>query len=419
MHEPALARRFLEVRRFSERLCEPLEIEDYVVQSMPDASPLKWHLAHTTWFFETFVLACAERAFRPHDARWGSLHNSYYEALGARHPRARRGLLTRPTVREVRAYRAAVDARVAMVLGNDDAVSTRVLELLELGLHHEQQHQELMLTDLQHALFENPLRPAVFAPPHVAPRALHPPKTNSWIEHEGALRTIGHGDSGFAFDNEGPEHTVYLEPFAVASELVTAGEYTAFIEDDGYARPELWLSDGWAAAQAGQWRAPLYWERRDETWIRHSLHGELAVDPAAPVCHISFYEADAYARWKNARLPTEAEWEVAAARTSGDGQFVDSGSFVPLAREGSTPSLMGSVWTWTASAYAPYPGFLPAAGAVGEYNGKFMVNQIVLRGGSCCSSRSHIRATYRNFFPPPARWQVSGIRLARRLGSSG
>jgi ergothioneine biosynthesis protein EgtB len=404
-----LADRLVEARAFTERLCAPLETEDYVVQSMPDASPAKWHLAHTTWFFETFVLAPHRPAFRPYREAWGALFNSYYVAVGPRHARPERGLLSRPTVREVFAYRAAVDGQVQELLRSPEGERPGLAEMAELGLHHEQQHQELLLTDLQHALSRNPLEPAYAPPPARAPPT---PPPLAWHDRAGGLVVVGHQGPGFAFDNEGPPHQVFLEPFAIASRPVTAGEYADFVADGGYDRPELWLSDGFAAAAQGGWRAPLYWERRDGAWTRFSLHGRIPVDPGAPVTGVGFYEADAYARWAGARLPTEAEWEVVAGASPLEGQFVEDGALVALAT-GTEAPFFGGAWAWTASPYVPYPGFRPAPGAVGEYNGKFMVNQLVLRGGSCLSPRSHLRATYRNFFPPHARWQVTGIRLAR------
>jgi len=403
-----LARRLAEVRLFTERLCEPLAIEDQVVQSMPDASPVKWHLGHTTWFFETFVLSPHRPGRRPWREGWGVLFNSYYVAAGPRHPRPERGLLTRPTVAEVAAWRAAVDEEMQAFLLSAEAERPGVRELVELGIHHEQQHQELILTDLLHAFSRNPLHP-VYRPGAPPPSAGVPMR---WREHPGGLVAIGHAGPGFAFDNEGPAHRVHLEPFALASRHVSAGEYADFVADGGYDRPELWLSDGWAAAQAGGWRAPLYWERGDGSWTRFTLRGELPVDRAAPVTHVSYYEADAYARWAGARLPTEPEWESVAREAPVEGQFVEDGALVATA-DGGGAAPFGAAWVWTASPYVAYPGFRPAPGAVGEYNGKFMVNQMVLRGGSCLSSRTHLRATYRNFFPPHARWQMTGIRLAR------
>jgi ergothioneine biosynthesis protein EgtB len=317
-------------------------------------------------------------------------------------------MLTRPTVEQVYAYRAAIDDRVGELLTTPVAENEKLLDLLELGVNHEEQHQELLLTDLQHALYQNPLRPPLTGPaPAPGPRADAP----VFSEHEGGLFEIGHPGGGFAFDNEGPRHKVHLERFRVASTTVTAGQFSEFIQDGGYTRPELWLSDGWAAVQREGWQAPLYWERAGDSWQRFSLYGMIPVDVHAPACHVSYYEADAFARWKGARLPTEAEWEVVAREQPRQGQFIENGLLVPAA-PGTGSGFMGGTWTWTASPYAPYPGYKPAPGAVGEYNGKFMVNQMVLRGGSCFTSRAHVRTTYRNFFPPDARWQVTGIRLA-------
>jgi len=404
----ALAGRLAAVRARTVELCASLATEDYVVQSMPDASPAKWHLAHTTWFFETFVLGPHRPGFQPFRGDWAPLFNSYYVAAGPRHPRPERGLLTRPTVAEVLEYRRWVDEALAQLLDGPAARRPEVAALLELGLHHEQQHQELLLTDLLHAFSRNPLGPAYR--PGAPPASVAAPL--GWLPRAGGLARVGHEGSGFAFDNEGPAHRVFLEPFELASRPVSAGEFAAFVADGGYRRAELWLSDGFAAAQAGGWEAPPYWSRRDGAWRHFTLHGELAVDPAAPVAHLSFYEADAYARWAGARLPTEAEWESVAREAAADGQFVEEGWLTPRAGEGPAPAF-GGIWCWTASPYVAYPGFRPAAGAVGEYNGKFMVNQLVLRGGSCLSPRSHLRATYRNFFPPHARWQMTGLRLAR------
>jgi ergothioneine biosynthesis protein EgtB len=403
---PDLARRLAAVRAATAALCAPLEIEDYGVQSMPDASPAKWHLGHTTWFFETFVLGPHRPGHRPYREAWPPLFNSYYLAAGPRHPRPERGMLTRPAVGEVMAWREAVDRELAAFLATPAGRRPEVAALAELGLHHEQQHQELLLTDLLHAFSRNPLGP-VYRPP--APRAAARAAPLEWREHPGGVLRVGAEGEGFAFDNEGPAHRVLLEPFALASRPVTCGEYAGFVSDGGYRRPELWLSDGWAAAEAGGWRGPLYWQG-DGAGRHFTLHGWQPLDPEAPVSHVSYYEADAYARWAGARLPTEQEWEAAAQGRAVEGQFVEGGALSPLPADGSP---FGGVWVWTSSPYVAYPGFRPAAGAVGEYNGKFMVNQLVLRGGSCLSPRSHLRASYRNFFPPQARWQMSGIRLAR------
>lgn len=406
--ETDLADRLAAVRAYTEQLCRPLAIEDYVVQSMPDASPAKWHLGHTTWFFETLVLAPFVPRFRPWRAGWSTLFNSYYVAAGPRHPRPERGMLTRPTVREIYEYRAAVDEQVQAFLASRVA-SPEALALVELGLHHEQQHQELLLTDLLHAFSKNPLAPAYAPPPAGAASAEQRPM--QWHPKPGGLVEIGHRENGFAYDNEGPAHQAFLEPHELASRRVTNGEFLAFIESGGYERAQLWLHDGVAAVQQGGWRAPLYWKQSDGGFSTFSLHGERPLDLAAPVSHVSYYEADAYARWAGARLPTEAEWEAAARQESVEGQFVEDGWLVPRA-DGAAP-LFGSTWVWTSSPYVAYPGFRPAPGAVGEYNGKFMVNQLVLRGGSCLSSKRHLRASYRNYFQPYARWQMSGILLAR------
>jgi ergothioneine biosynthesis protein EgtB len=414
-----LARRYIEVRRQTDRLAEPLSAEDCQAQSMPDASPTKWHLAHTTWFFETFVLDGPPLA-----ASFDYLFNSYYEAVGPRHPRAARGLLTRPSLDEVRRYRQQIDERVLARIerGLRDDLRARVV----LGLHHEQQHQELILTDIKHLLGGHPLWPAYR---HRAPATntasggadARAPAVE-WITRPGGIVEIGAAMPGpngepFAFDNESPRHQALLRPYAIASRLVTCGEYRAFMNDGGYRRPELWLSDGWADISAAGRDRPLYW--RDETLF--TLDGERTLIDAEPVAHVSYYEADAYARWANARLPTEAEWEAVAATVpiGAHDNLAESEAYHPravvtdaAARRGPS-QVHGDVWEWTASAYLPYPGYRPAAGALGEYNGKFMSNQMVLRGGSCVTPGSHIRSSYRNFFPAGTRWQFSGIRLAR------
>jgi len=393
-----LAQRFAAVRRRTVELAAPLTVEDQVIQTMPEASPTKWHLAHTTWFFETFVLAAKE----PFDPAFAFLFNSYYEAVGPRVERPRRGMLSRPPLERVHAYRAAVDKKVAAALA-ERALDAAALERLELGLQHEQQHQELLLTDAKHVLGTQPTRPAYRSD---LPRAAGKSAPSEWRAFAGGVVEIGAVGAGFAFDNERPRHKTLLGPFKLATRPLANRDVQAFIADGGYRDHRLWLSDGWAAVQAGGWTAPLYW-RGDETY---ELAGVRAIDPDEPACHLSFYEADAIARWMGARLPTEAEWELAAAAEPVAGNFVESGRLHPAAGSGS--ALFGDVWEWTASAYAPYPGFRPLAGALGEYNGKFMSGQQVLRGGSCFTPRDHVRASYRNFFPPQVRWQMSGARLA-------
>jgi ergothioneine biosynthesis protein EgtB len=393
----SLADRYDAVRTHTEALASPLSAEDQTVQSMPDVSPTKWHRAHTTWFFETFLLRPGLAGYRERCPEYAYLFNSYYEAVGARHPRAARGVITRPGIDEVAAYRRHVDLAMAELVDRverDPAEGEP--ELVELGLHHEQQHQELLVMDIKHVLSCNPLAPAYR--PSGRPAVRRPARAPAWLEHEGGVVEIGHSGDGFAFDNESPRHPVLLLPFAVASRPVTCGEWLAFIDDGGYRRPELWLSDGWFTVSSQQWEAPLYWSRDGDGCGVFTLAGRQPLDPDEPVCHVSEYEADAFARWAGARLPTEAEWEVAVGPAVGTGALG-----------------VGEVWEWTGSAYLPYPGFRPAAGAVGEYNGKFMSNQHVLRGGCVATPEGHIRPTYRNFFPPPARWPFTGLRLARDL----
>lgn len=405
----ALARRFREVRDLSLDLAAPLSDADATIQPMPDASPAKWHLAHTTWFFETFLLRDHLPGYRPHDERWAYLFNSYYEGEGDRHARPRRGMLSRPSLDEIRAWRAAVDAALL------DALDDLPAGLVALGLHHEQQHQELMLMDMLAAFHENPLRPAIWEPPASPPASV--PGELAWIEGREGIVEIGDGGGGFAFDCERPRHRVLLYPHALADRPVTNAEWLRFIEDGGYADPLLWLSDGWAWVREHDVAAPLYWERGEEGWRRFGLDGLRPLHPAEPVCHISYYEAEAYARWAGARLPTEAEWESAAAAADADGghQLDAAGPAHPRpSPEGAgARDLIGNVWEWTASAFLPYPGFAPAEGIVGEYNGKFMCSQMVLRGGCCATPRGHVRASYRNFYYPHQRWMFSGLRLAR------
>jgi ergothioneine biosynthesis protein EgtB len=387
---------------------------------MPDASPAKWHLAHSSWFFDTFVLKPEGADDRSSSAQYSYLFNSYYNALGERIPRPERGLLSRPTVAEVYRYRAAIDDRMCRFLERaGDDVLRRVGPTVVLGLHHEQQHQELILTDLKHMFSRNPLRPVYREQEPTVEAEVAP---LGWISAAAGLRAIGQEGAGFAFDNERPRHPAYVEAFRLADRLVTNGEYRAFIEDRGYDRPELWLSDGWNARVSRRWTAPLYWEKScsDEGWRIMTLAGMRDLVASEPVCHVSYYEADAYARWAGARLPTEAEWEVAAGSVAIDGNFLENERYhpAPIPSPAGTglpapAQIFGDVWEWTQSPYTPYPGFRPLAGALGEYNGKFMCNQMVLRGGSCATPRSHIRATYRNFFPPEARWQFSGVRLAQ------
>src|SRR5579862_7376510 len=409
--------RYRRVRAQTEHLAAPLSPEDQTVQSMPDVSPTKWHRAHTSWFFETFLLEPALPGYQLHHPAYGYLFNSYYEAVGARYPRPQRGLVSRPGAAEIGEYRAHVDAAMEQMLSGD--LPPERSSLIDLGLHHEQQHQELLLMDIKHVLSCNPLQPAYTAPPE-AGSPLHRPArpTRRWLEHPGGSIAIGHdaAGGGFAFDNESPRHTVAQVPFALSSSLVTCGQWADFVADGGYRRPELWLSDGWATVQAERWEAPLYWTQVDDEWWVFTLHGPQRLDPDEPVVHVSYYEADAYAHWTGARLPTEAEWEVVAASAAAGpaaGRFLEPGdSSARLHPTTGGAGLVGEVWQWTSSAYSPYPGFRVAPGAVGEYNGKFMVNQIVLRGGCCVTPADHMRTTYRNFFPPSARWAFAGVRLA-------
>ncbi len=421
----ARSARYADIRQATQALAAPLSPEDCQVQSIPDASPAKWHLAHVTWFFETFVLERFEPRFKAFDPGFRVLFNSYYQGVGEQHPRAQRGLITRPTLDDIRRYRGQVDERVQAVLAAhpDDAA---LAQLVALGLQHEQQHQELLLTDIKHALSFNPTR-AAYA--RRWPMARVQPQPLQWFGYAGGL--LEHGfdadsDGPFCFDNETPRHTTYTAPFELASRLVTYDEYLAFIDDGGYQRPELWLAMGWewlrAGQPSGQRQAPLYWRLAGGRWLNHTLQGLVDIDPHTPVCHLSYFEADAYARWAGARLPTEVEWEHAArrlrrVRSGTRDNFANLGAFHPLpqsvgARD-EPVQMFGDVWEWTQSSYGAYPGYRPLPGAVGEYNGKFMCGQFVLRGGSCATPAGHVRASYRNFFPPDAQWQFSGLRLAR------
>ncbi len=406
-----LAGRFAAIRAHSLALAAPLTTEDQCVQSMPDASPTKWHLAHTTWFFETLILAPYLPGYRVFDRDFAYLFNSYYEALGPRHPRPERGLLTRPSFERVLAYRQHVDRVLGHLLEDLDLLPLALAATIELGLQHEQQHQELILTDIKHLFSRNALRPAWLL--RDCPRTGRTVALE-WLPHQGGRIEVGHGGEGFAFDNEAPRHDVLLRPYLLGSRLVTCGEYLQFIEDGGYHRPEHWLSDGWLNALAQSWQAPLYWARDEAgAWWIFTLHGARALDPNEPVCHLSFFEAAAYAAWAGARLPTEFEWEAVAAGIPQDERPADA-PFHPVAAQGAGPcQFVGEVWQWTRSSYDPYPGFRPLTGVAAEYNGKFMVGQLVLRGGSCATPANHARPTYRNFFPPTARWQFSGLRLAR------
>jgi ergothioneine biosynthesis protein EgtB len=418
--EMRLLDQYRAVRTRTLELASPLSPEDQGVQSMPDASPTKWHLAHTTWFFETFVLDPHLDGHRPFDPSFRFLFNSYYEGVGPQHDRARRGTLSRPSLDEVQAYRRHVDQAIGHLLETAEA-SPAVASTITLGLHHEEQHQELLLTDIKHAFGSHPLQPAYQAVAPAPARRTAVAPALAFRSFEGGVVSIGHQGAGFAFDNEGPRHRCFLDPFAIADRQVTCGEYLAFMRDGGYARPELWLSDGWRTVESERWRAPLYWQETEDgekdregapDWLVYTLAGRRPVDADEVVAHVSYYEADAYARWAGARLPTEEEWEHAASSVPVSGHFVEAGRLHPAA---AGPGMFGDVWQWTRSAYGGYPGYRVPAGPIGEYNGKFMSNQMVLRGGSCLTPANHLRATYRNFFPPATRWQMSGIRLGRDL----
>ena len=412
--DAGLTDRYRAVRQLTDQLTGPLSPEDQTVQSMPDVSPTKWHRAHTSWFFETFVLDPFLPGYRAFHPDFAFLFNSYYESVGPRYTRSQRGCVSRPGCEEVARYRAHVDRHMEALAeaGPDD----RARSLIELGLHHEPQHQELLLMDIKHVLSMSPLDP-VYRPAG-RPEPGGPPAPFDWVKHDGGLVEVGHDGVGFAYDNEGPVHAVHLTSFALADRLVTCGDWLRFIEAGGYEDPTLWLSDGWAAVQAEGWDAPLYWRKEpDGEWTVFTLHGRRPVDPAEPLCHVSYFEADAFTTWWGARLPTEFEWEAVAADRAVTGQMHGDrhGDSRLHPRPQADPAFYGEAWSWTASAYSPYPGFRPAAGAVGEYNGKFMINQQVLRGGCCVTPEGHIRSSYRNFFPPAARWPFTGLRLAKDI----
>jgi ergothioneine biosynthesis protein EgtB len=422
MTRKELIKAFQHTRKISEEICRPLETEDYVIQASDDVSPPKWHLGHTTWFFETFLLKPNTPDFKPHHPLYNYLFNSYYEAIGNRWERPKRGLLSRPIVREVYQYREAIDQKMLSFLEKaDDTTWSNIESLVDLGIHHEQQHQELLYMDIKSILALNPIKPVYRKRNPELDLNKSPIPSLRFIGFEGGITEIGHSGSGFGFDNEFPRHKVLLQDYSIANRLVTIGEYLEFMKDGGYTNPLLWLSDGWYAINQNHWESPMYWEKQDGQWMIMTLSGLRSLDLNEPVSHVSFYEADAFARWSGKRLPTEAEWEHAAIVSNAaisSGNFADDGVFHPLPAWLTEDSriqlhqMYGDLWQWTASAYLPYPGFKPAEGAVGEYNGKFMSNQMVLRGGACVTPRNHIRASYRNFFQPDKRWQFSGIRLA-------
>ncbi len=408
--------RFRQVRQTSETLCQSLEVEDYVIQTTPEASPVKWNLAHVTWFYETFILKVHAKNYQDFHSQFRFLFNSYYEQVGRYFPRPQRGLLSRPTVKEVYRYRAYVDEQMLLLFetASEEQWQDIVFRLM-IGLNHEQQHQELLLTDLKYNLAFNPLRPAYRDDLKLSQQHDAPPL--KWFEFAGGLDFIGFAGAGFAFDNESPRHQVFVQPFKLASRLVTNGEFIEFIEDNGYQRPELWLSDGWSTLKQTAWNAPLYWEKIENVWWQMTLGGMRKVALAEPVCHISYYEADAFATWQAKRLPSEIEWEIAARTLAMEGNFREQDFLQPIAAPQTEGLLQmfGDVWEWTHTPYTPYPNYRPQTGALGEYNGKFMCNQMVLRGGSCVTPNDHIRVTYRNFFYPHERWQFKGFRLAEGL----
>lgn len=420
----ALIAQYQAVRQISEQLCQPLENDDYGIQTMPDVSPPKWHLAHVTWFFEQFILVPFLKGYQCFHPQFHYLFNSYYYTAGNMHPRPKRGLLSRPTASEIFRYRHSVDEHMTHLLSNPSLLehpehNANLQQLTQMGIQHEQQHQELLLTDIKHIFATNPLKPVYSEPANLLKKtaksimALNP-KTQ-WVHYKGGTIDVGATpDEGFCYDNETPCHRIYLPPYRLATHLVTNGEYLAFMAADGYQRVDLWLSDGWTTNQTEQWQAPLYWQQIDNQWWHMTLAGMCPVDEHAPVCHVSFFEADAYARWCGKTLPTEHAWEAATEQVPIAGNFQETRAFHPqpcTTKASSLQQMYGNVWEWTRSAYAPYPGFKPLSGTLGEYNGKFMCSQIVLRGGSCVTPQNHIRSTYRNFFYPQDRWQFSGIRL--------
>ena len=405
------------IRAQTEQICRPLAVEDYVIQAMPDVSPAKWHLAHVTWFFETFLLLPYLKNYQIFNPNYGFLFNSYYESLGHFHERTRRGILSRPTVQEIYQYRQYVDENMQILLQDTNSkLADEIQFALELGLHHEQQHQELLLMDIKYNFANNPLRP-IYSSNSASNTELSAAKDITWLSHLGGLHKIGHIGKEFAYDNECPQHSVYLAPFKISNRLITNQEYLQFILDGAYQKSQYWLADGWQLVKKENWQAPLYWEYYDDKWWTMTLSEVCPIELSQPVCHVSYYEADAYARWANARLPTEAEWEISAKVCQQEGNFLEAATLHPQAtsEENQATQFFGDAWEWTNSAYAPYPGYVPFAGSFSEYNGKFTCNQFVLRGGSAITPESHIRLTYRNFFYPNQRWAFTGIRLARNL----
>lgn len=416
LNRKALLDKFNSIRNFSLELCKPLVTEDYVVQSMADVSPTKWHLAHTSWFFETFILKESDKNYKSLHPQYAYLFNSYYIQAGKRFLRNQRGLITRPTVKQVFEYRNYIDENIKnFIEASPEEILNKFASVLEIGFNHEQQHQELMLTDIKHVFSINPLYPVYSEKENIDSEDI---SNLNWAEFNEGIYEIGNEGKSFSYDNEIPKHKEFINSFKLGSRLITNGEYLEFMEDNGYNKPEIWLSDGAAEAAANNWQAPLYWEKKDNGWHVFTLNGLKKLILSEPVCHVSYYEADAFARWAGYRLPTEAEWETASQQVQIKGNFVETRNFHPASLQiknngTQLQQMFGDVWEWTRSAYSPYPGYKTLPGALGEYNGKFMSNQMILRGGSCATSETHIRKTYRNFFPPNARWQFMGIRLAK------